>query len=287
MDTNATSAGCDSIHIISLIINSTTQTSENLSACDSANINGTWYFSSQVISNTFLGSNTCDSVHTVNLSLNNSITTIDVQSACGSYTWIDGNTYPSSTNSPTIAFPASNGCDSIIRLDLTILNPSFTNDVVTACDSFTWINGITYFNTTNSPSVTLTNSQGCDSLVRLDLTISFSNIVPDVQIACDSFTWIDGNTYTSSTNSPTFTLTNSFGCDSIVLLNLTVNSSSFSVDNVTACDSLVWIDGVTYTSSTNTPVVNLTNSAGCDSSINLNLTIINPSTSTDVQTACG
>ncbi|MDA8979970.1 M12 family metallo-peptidase [Chitinophagales bacterium] len=287
VDTNATSAGCDSIHIISLIINSTTQTSENLSACDSANINGTWYFSSQVISNTFLGSNTCDSVHTVNLSLNNSITTIDVQSACGSYTWIDGNTYSSSTNSPTIAFPASNGCDSIIRLDLTILNPSFTNDVVTACDSFTWINGITYFNTTNSPSVTLTNSQGCDSIVRLDLTISFSNIVPDVQIACDSFTWIDGNTYTSSTNSPTFTLTNSFGCDSIVLLNLTVNSSSFSVDNVTACDSLVWIDGVTYTSSTNTPVVNLTNSAGCDSSINLNLTIINPSTSTDVQTACG
>ncbi|MBL4669507.1 MAG: T9SS type A sorting domain-containing protein [Flavobacteriales bacterium] len=43
-------------------------------------------------------------------------TSIDVQTACGSYTWIDGNTYSSSTNSPTF----TNGCDSLVTLNLTI-----------------------------------------------------------------------------------------------------------------------------------------------------------------------
>ena len=44
----------------------------------------------------------------------------------------------------------------------------------------------------------------------------------DVQIACSSYTWIDGNTYTSSTTTPTYVLTNAAGCDSIVTLNLTI-----------------------------------------------------------------
>ena len=47
----------------------------------------------------------------------------------------------------------------------------------------------------------------------------------DNHIACDSFTWIDGVTYTSNNNSAIYTLVgaNAAGCDSIVTLNLTVN----------------------------------------------------------------
>lgn len=48
----------------------------------------------------------------------------------------------------------------------------------------------------------------------------------DVQSACFSFTWIDGNVYTTSNNSATFTLTNAAGCDSIVTLDLTINTVS-------------------------------------------------------------
>ncbi|MEN8927822.1 MAG: T9SS type A sorting domain-containing protein, partial [Flavobacteriales bacterium] len=39
---------------------------------------------------------------------------------------------------------------------------------------------------------------------------------------CNSFTWIDGVTYTSSNNSAKDTLTNAAGCDSVVTLNLTI-----------------------------------------------------------------
>ncbi|MEQ8908418.1 MAG: SBBP repeat-containing protein [Vicingaceae bacterium] len=48
----------------------------------------------------------------------------------------------------------------------------------------------------------------------------------DVQTACGNFTWIDGNTYTSSNNTAKDTLVNAAGCDSIVTLNLTINSSN-------------------------------------------------------------
>ncbi len=48
----------------------------------------------------------------------------------------------------------------------------------------------------------------------------------DIQTACNSYTWLDGNTYTSSNNTATYVLENALGCDSIVTLNLTIHSVS-------------------------------------------------------------
>ena len=85
------------------------------------------------------------------------------------------------------------------------------------------IDGITYTSSNNAATHTLTNAIGCDSVVTLDLTINYSTTGTDVITACDSYTWIDGITYTSSNNAATHTLTNTLGCDSIVTLDLTIN----------------------------------------------------------------
>jgi hypothetical protein len=53
--------------------------------------------------------------------------------------------------------------------------------------------------------------------------------VTDVQSACDQFTWIDGNTYTSNNNTATVQLTTLAGCDSTVTLNLTITNVNVSV----------------------------------------------------------
>nr|MBP9151913.1 T9SS type A sorting domain-containing protein [Flavobacteriales bacterium] len=50
--------------------------------------------------------------------------------------------------------------------------------------------------------------------------------------ACSDYTWVDGNTYTSNTNSPIFSFPNGASCDSIVTLNLTLNLVDTSVTNV-------------------------------------------------------
>ena len=84
--------------------------------------------------------------------------------------------------------------------------------------------------------------------MTLDLIINNSNTGVDTQIHCDTYTWIDGVTYTASNNTATYTLTNEAGCDSVVILDLTINNSTTSVDDVIACDSYTWNDS-TYTQS--------------------------------------
>ena len=76
----------------------------------------------------------------------------------------------------------------------------------------------------------LTNSNGCDSVVTLDLTINNTTYGTDMIVGCDSMTWIDGVTYTSSNNTATYVLTNSNGCDSVVTLDLTINNTTYGTD---------------------------------------------------------
>ena len=330
----STANGCSSDTLdIAITVNSPSSSSVSQTACDLYQWNGQTYTSSGVYTYTTQNAVGCDSVVTLNLTVNYSSFSTDVQTACDTYTWINGTTYTSSTNTPTFTLTNAAGCDSVITLNLTINYSSTGTDVQTACDTYTWIDGNTYTSSTNAPTFTITNTSGCDSTVTLNLTINNSSTGTDVQIACNSFTWIDAITYTSSTTTPTFTLTNAAGCDSIVTLNLTINDniadvidvsecSSYTwngqtytqsgtytyigsgacsvtdtlnltilnnsgVDVQTACETFTWIDGNTYTTSTNTPTFTLTNAAGCDSLVTLNLTINNSTTSSTSQTACG
>lgn len=144
---------------------------------------------------------------------------------------------------------------------------------VRSCVPYTWIDGITYNLSTNAPTLRLTSKSGCDSLVRLHLTMLVSTSSTQSVTACDSYTWIDGKTYTASTDASLLKLINKAGCDSLVRLNLTIRKSTTSTQVISACDSYKWIDGNTYTSSTNAPKIKLVNRAGCDSLVSLNLTI--------------
>jgi hypothetical protein len=150
----------------------------------------------------------------------------DVQTACNSFTWLDGNTYTTSNNTATDTLINANGCDSVVTLNLTIYSSNTGTDIQTACNSYTWIDGNTYTTSNSTATDTLINADGCDSVVTLNLTIHYSNTGTDVQTGCNSFTWIDGNTYTTSTTTATDTLTNAAGCDSVVTLHLTINSVS-------------------------------------------------------------
>ena len=244
-------------------------------------------FSDTILSNNDLSVTGCDSVTTLHLTVKQPTAFTDVHDTCDSFTWIDGVTYTESTTEPTVTLVNAAGCDSVITLHLTIRKSTDYTDVHDTCDSFTWIDGITYTESTNTPTVTLVNAAGCDSVVTLDLTIRNTTTYTDTyDTCCNSFTWIDGITYTESTNSPTFTLTNTVGCDSVVSLQLTIRKPTIYTDTHDTCDNFTWINGITYTESTNTPTVTLTNAAGCDSVVTLNLTIYHPIHSAVTETAC-
>ncbi|MCH8904428.1 MAG: T9SS type A sorting domain-containing protein [Bacteroidetes bacterium] len=81
------------------------------------------------------------------------------------------------------------------------------------------------------PNATLFNltSNGNYDVFIQKLSPCTPNTGTDFITACDSYTWIDGNTYTASNNTATDTLTIAAGCDSVVTLNLTINTVDVGV----------------------------------------------------------
>ena len=278
--------GCDSVVTLNLTIFHTDTTELDETACNSFVWNNQTYTQSGDYRQTFTNAEGCDSVVILHLTIRNSTYYVDTETACDTYTWIDGNVYTESNNTATYTLTNASGCDSVVTLNLTVNHSNTGVDVQTACESYTWIDGNTYTESNNTATYTLTNALGCDSVVTLNLTVNHSNTGVDVQTACETYTWIDGNTYTESNSSATYTLSNAAGCDSVVTLNLTINQSSTGIDVQTACDSFTWIDGNTYTESNSTATYTLSNAVGCDSVVTLNLTVIQSMHNVETETAC-
>lgn len=94
----------------------------------------------------------------------------------------------------------SNGDADIFLLKLKACTPNAITDEITSCISYTWIDGLTYFEDNNSATQTLTNIDGCDSVITLDLTINSVDISTAVSggvITANaigvSYQWLDCN----------------------------------------------------------------------------------------------
>lgn len=265
--TYTTVAGCDSVVTLDLTISPAIQTTINEATCNSYTWNGQTYYTSGVYSHTFTSASGCDSVVTLVLTVTPTINMTVTATACDSYTW-NGNVYTTSGNY-TYSYTAAAGCDSIVTLVLTVNNSTTGTATATACDSYTW-NGQTY-TTSGNYTYNYTAANGCDSVVTLTLTVNNSIAVSTDVTVCDSYTWNGLNYVATGAYTQSFTAAN--GCDSVVTLNLTVNQSYTSTDVVEECDGYIWIDGVNYTTSTTSPRFTFIAANGCDSVVNLNLTI--------------
>jgi len=114
--------------------------------------------------------------------------------------------------------------DSTKSLIFDIIGNTSSEIIEEACDSYTSPSGNYIYTSSGIYSDTLPNRWNCDSIITIDLSINYSNSGTDIITACQSYTWIDGITYTESNNTATWTLTNIVGCDSIVTLDLTINN---------------------------------------------------------------
>lgn len=265
--------GCDSIVYLHLHIRNETHEIDS-TVCDSYEWEGQTYTDDRTFSTTYENQYGCDSTIVVNFHVNHSTETIDTREECDSFVWIDGNTYTESNNEATYTYIAENGCDSVVRLNLTITRIEY-EFFASDCYSYSW-DGQNFYDTGDYTRI-YTAANGCDSVVTLHFT-RLANYIYDTIYACDSYTWIDGNTYTTET--PTglsyirrvLSYTNSHGCDSTIEMRLFLRVNNVT-DTHRACDSYTWIDGNTYTESNNTATVTYTNQYGCDSVVHLNLTI--------------
>jgi gliding motility-associated-like protein len=185
----------------------------------------------------------------------------------------------------TVSAQTGNCCGICTTVSTTV------NETICAAQlPYIW-NGLT-FNGSGSQTDTLTTVAGCDSLVTLNLSVVNAVSSTTSQIACESYTWLDGTTYTTpGTYNLQYTIAGGSvnGCDSIVNLNLTLANDVTGIDVQVACESYTWIDGITYTSSTNSPQFTILGGSafGCDSTVTLNLTINQNTTNFLNVEACG
>ena len=113
----------------------------------------------------------------------------DTVVTCGSYVWRDGQTY---TQSATATFQKSNEstCDSIYTLNLTVLEPSKL-DTVLSVESEDLPITLGASSIDKDTILNLENIAGCDSIVTIDLRITYRDTLRD-SFSCPPYVW-NGN----------------------------------------------------------------------------------------------
>lgn len=202
------------------------------------------------------------STNTLNVSLCNSLT---YQSPSGKYVWATPGTY-------TDTIPNYVGCDSIITINLTInanaqTDTTIVNDcyaVTSPSGNYTWTNSGFYHDT-------VTNINGCDSVLNFNVTILAPRDTIDID-ACSYYTAPSGNYTWTSNGIYSDTLYNPSGCDTILTINLNLNSTTATFDK-DACYSFN-SPSLNYTwTSSGTYYDTIPNSVGCDSIMIFNLRV--------------
>lgn len=163
-----------------------------------------------------------DSTFIVKLNIIPTVITKESVDACESYIWRGMIITESGVYSDTLK--ASNGCDSICQVNVTI-HHNISRDVnLTTCRHelpLTWDK----YQLMGDTTLSLTSTYGCDSIVNVKLTIN-EDVIAKVEMleTCDSIIEWNGHTFIES-GIYVDTLSTINGCDSIVTLNLVMHPS--------------------------------------------------------------
>jgi len=246
--------------------------------------NGETYYGSGTQVYTYMDDMGCENADTLHLTIVLSVTTHTMDTVCDSIVW-NGQTY---RESGELTFSGTNvmGCDSVDILNLTVNHSTASTTMVPACDSFTWnLTGDTYTHDTILSALSLIpNTQGCDSVVTLYLTVAHGAHETYREVNCGAYEW--HQEWYAESGTYTYDYIDTAGCPSTDTLYLTVGEPQYSDTTVVACNEYTWWrSGETYYGS-NTYVHVYTDEAGCESVDTMHLTVVLSVTTHFVDTVC-
>jgi alpha-tubulin suppressor-like RCC1 family protein len=201
-------------------------------------------------------------VNTHTFSTQNTDACDSLVSPSGMYTWKTNGSY-----NDTIANAV--GCDSIITINLNILNSSQASITDMACGIYS-INGDD-FTSSGTYTQVLSNSVGCDSTLTLNLTIYPTKFNVNATI-CNGDSIQIGSNYYKTQGIYKDTLLASTGCDSIITLDLKVKPIEFT-QNFSICLGENIVVGLNTYDTTGIYLDSLIGMFGCDSIVTTNLTV--------------
>ncbi|MCB0608831.1 MAG: gliding motility-associated C-terminal domain-containing protein [Lewinella sp.] len=268
--------GCDSVVTLNLTVLATPETFLAPSICDgdSFTVGASVYQTAGSYVDVLTAANGCDSTVYLDLTILDVPETFLTPTICDGEVYTVGTTDYTTTGSFTEILTAANGCDSIVHLDLTVLPNASSTVNALICQGETYTLNGTPYNATGQYATVLPAANGCDSTVTLNLTVApvkQNNIVASI---CQNGSYTVGSSVYTQTGIYRDTLSTSFGCDSIIVLDLTVTDFYQTNLNISLCEGESYTVGTSTYEQTGMYVDQFTSQDGCDSFVNLNLTIL-------------
>ncbi len=215
----------------------------------------------------------CDSLIILNLTVNNNSTSQLNEEICEGDVFQVGSEIFDKTGNYNITLQNYYQCDSVVFLNLTVIDNSEATIKEEICEGEVYTIGSTLLNETGYYELHIPNKAGCDSTVYLDLLVHENTGYSFDASICEGGIYTYENQMFSEEGIYPISLVNKAGCDSTVFLNLSVKKNS--VENISAsiCDNETYeFNGEVYDEEGLYFAVK-TNSLGCDSTIFLNLTV--------------
>jgi PKD repeat protein len=216
----------------------------------------------------------CDSVVTLTLIVNPGYNHTDEQTICEGDTYNFGTQNLTTSGEYTEVFESIHGCDSTVVLTLTV-NPVYNHtDEQSVCEGDTYVFGTQNLTTSGEYTEVFESIHGCDSTVVLTLTVNPGYNHTDEQTICEGDTYNFGTQNLTISGEYTEVFESIHGCDSTVVLTLTVNPVyNHTIEVIVSENELPFIFGSSEITESGAYVETFVSINGCDSIVTLNLEV--------------
>ena len=266
--TLSTSNGCDSVIVLEMLVNEEYEIFNEAAICNSESFEFAGQTFDQPGRHEVLlqSSEGCDSLMILDLEISDEFLTLLVKDICFGSSFSVGDSTYTEPGSYTNQFVTTNGCDSIVELDLAIADMVMTNLIENLCEGESFTVADEVFSETGSYEVMLVGESGCDSLVTLDLLVNEVFEFEFDREICEGETYEIGTSSYNSSGTYFDNFITISGCDSIIVTHLQVNEISEEQIELMSC----------FEDMLGQEILTLSNIYGCDSTIIIN-TSLSPS----------
>ncbi|MEL7020580.1 MAG: hypothetical protein AAGK47_03140, partial [Bacteroidota bacterium] len=272
--------GCDSTVVLDLVVDPPIETVLDAQICagDAYRIDDQVFTMTGNYEVALQAVNGCDSLISLDLVVAETYDTMLVATICNGESYTVGDITYQKTGFYQQILSSVNACDSIVRLDLTVQSDQPQLITTQICAGESYEVGTQTFATTGVYDINLLSEAGCDSLVRLDLTVNELSSTELNEQICTGMSYQIGTETFAATGRYEVVMPNAMGCDSTIVLDLLVVDFVESYIDETICEGESFLFANQDYDKTGQYQATFTTQNGCDSIVYLDLKVADEAT---------
>ena len=245
------------------------------SICDGSSYsnNGNTYTVAGIYLDTLNAANGCDSIVVTDLTVNPVTNSNEIASICSGQSYSFGGSNLTTSGNYNYTYSSIYGCDSIVTLDLTVVDTIKVTMSASICEGQSYTFGSQTLIAAGAYTDLSVSAGGCDSLTTLLFTVNSKDSIGMVESICEGSSYLfNGDLYSNDTII-TANLMNINGCDSLVTLALSIIPTQITAASAAICANGSYLFGGTNLSSAGSYSHTFIAVNGCDSVVNLDLNV--------------